>query len=67
MLSVTEPTERPWIELFGSPHLPQWLASTRLSLAFTTYQTVELVLPGIAPGGRLSTVARTEHIEVLGD
>lgn len=59
MVSVSEPTERPWIELFGSRHLPQWLANLRLSLAFTTYQTGKLFLLGTDPEGRLSTFERT--------
>jgi hypothetical protein len=36
----------PWVRLFPSPHLADWLAQQKVSLAFTTYQTGKLFLLG---------------------
>jgi hypothetical protein len=49
----------PWVEVMGSPHLPSWLASNRVSLAFTTYQTGKLFVLGLHPEGRLAVFERT--------
>ena len=45
--------------LTSSRHFPEWLAATRMSLAFTTYQAGKLFLLGVAPDGRLSVFERT--------
>lgn len=37
----TNPTEKPWVEVYGSRGLPDWLARQGLSLAFSTYQTYQ--------------------------
>src|SRR5262245_42612061 len=47
------------LEVFGSPHLPVWLAEQRLSLAFSTSQTGQLLFVGLKPDGRLSVFERT--------
>jgi len=45
--------------LTSSRHFPEWLATTGVSLAFTTYQAGKLFLLGIRPDGRLSVFERT--------
>ncbi|MBD2211247.1 TIGR03032 family protein [Nostoc linckia FACHB-104] len=47
------------IELDGSRLLMEWLLEQRISLALTTYQSNRLLLVGVKPEGRLSTVMRT--------
>lgn len=37
-----------------SPGLAQWLLANAVSLAFTSYQTGQLILAGVGPNGRLS-------------
>lgn len=49
----------PALELLASRHFPGWLQETRVSLAFTTYQTGKLFLVGLQPDGRLSVFERT--------
>ncbi len=49
----------PAVALSASRQFPAWLAEQRLSLAFTTYQTVKLFLVGLQPDGRLSVFERT--------
>lgn len=49
----------PWVEVTGSPRFPNWLAESRVSLAFTTYQTGKLFLLGLHPEGRLDVFERT--------
>ena len=51
---TTESKNEPWVEVTGSPHLSSWLASQRISLAFTTYQTGKLFLLGRQPDGKLA-------------
>ena len=45
--------------LTSSRHFPEWLATTGVSLAFTTYQAGKLFLLGVRPDGRLSVFERT--------
>jgi uncharacterized protein (TIGR03032 family) len=63
-MSDTPPTgadvkPEPWVEVSGSPHLFNWLAEQRVSLAFTTYQTGKLFLLGRHAEGRLAVFERT--------
>jgi uncharacterized protein (TIGR03032 family) len=51
-------SEKPWIDIFGSRDLVDWLARRRLSLAFSTYQTGKLFLLG-TNAGQLSIFERT--------
>jgi uncharacterized protein (TIGR03032 family) len=37
-----------------TPGFPQWMLSNGLSLAFTSYQTGQLILAGVGPDGRMS-------------
>lgn len=37
-----------------TPGLPAWMLQNRLSLAFTSYQTGQLILAGVGPDGRIS-------------
>jgi uncharacterized protein (TIGR03032 family) len=53
------PASQPWLEVFGSRHLPGWLAEQDISLAFTTYQAGKLFLVGRQPGERLAVFERT--------
>src|SRR6476646_6989003 len=46
------------LEVRTSRHFLSWLAESRLSLAFTTYQTNRLFLIGMKPDGRLSVFER---------
>jgi uncharacterized protein (TIGR03032 family) len=57
--SLTAVPDAPWVEVIGSPRLPDWLAEKRVSLAFTTYQTGKLFLLGLHPEGRLAVFERT--------
>lgn len=45
--------------LTSSRDFPEWLAATRSSVAFTTYQAGKLFLLGVKPDGRLSVFERT--------
>lgn len=45
--------------LTSSRNFPEWLAATRMSVAFTTYQAGKLFLLGVRPDGRLSVFERT--------
>src|SRR5262245_31148035 len=45
--------------LTSSRHFPDWLARTRTSLAFTTYQAGKLFLIGLRPDGRLAVFERS--------
>lgn len=49
----------PWVEIYGSRGLPDWLAAQRTSLAFSTYQTGKLFLIGTSADQRLSVFERT--------
>ncbi len=51
-------TSSPPLEFRTSRHFMSWLAESRLSLAFTTYQTNRLFLVGLKPDGRLSVFER---------
>lgn len=42
----------------GSPHVPDWLRQSGISLALTTYQTNRLFLLGVTPNGQLSGFER---------
>ena len=48
----------PPLEITVSRHFLTWLHDSRLSLAFTTYQTNRLFLIGLKPDGSLSTFER---------
>jgi uncharacterized protein (TIGR03032 family) len=52
------PADKPWVEVYGSRHLADWLVRQRLSLAFSTYQTGKLFLIG-SHAGQLSIFERT--------
>ncbi len=56
--SESSPAEKPWVEVYGSRELPDWLARQALSLAFSTYQTGKLFLVG-SNADRLSVFERT--------
>ncbi len=56
--SESSPAEKPWVEVYGSRDLPDWLARQALSLAFSTYQTGKLFLVG-SNADRLSVFERT--------
>jgi uncharacterized protein (TIGR03032 family) len=49
----------PWLEVFGSRHLPAWLAEEDVSLALTTYQAGKLFLVGRQRDDRLAVFERT--------
>jgi len=51
--------DEPWLEVLGSPHLPNWLSEQKLSLAFTTYQAGKFLMLGVNPAGRISVFERT--------
>ncbi len=53
------PAEEPWLVVSASRDFPAWLASERVSLAVTTYQTGKLLLLGRQPDGRLAVFERT--------
>lgn len=47
------------VSIMGSRHLPDWLHSQQLSLAFTTYQAGKLFMAGMQDNGRISIFERT--------
>ena len=47
------------LAITSSRNFAQWLASTGVSIAFTTYQAGKLFLLGVQPNGRLSIFERT--------
>jgi uncharacterized protein (TIGR03032 family) len=49
----------PKFDLMASRQFTGWMAETKLSLAFTTYQTGKLFLIGLKPDGKLSVFERT--------
>ena len=49
----------PKLEFDATRHLPEWLATEQVSLAFTTYQTGKLFFVGLQESGRLSIFERT--------
>lgn len=49
----------PVLEINASRQFTNWMAESRLSLAFTTYQAGKLFLLGLQPDGRLSVFERT--------
>lgn len=49
----------PPLEISASRQFTAWLAETRLSFAFTTYQIGKLFFVGLKPDGRLSLFERT--------
>jgi len=51
----------PWLKVTASPHLTDWLAEQRLSLACTTSQTGKLLLFGRKADGELAVFERTFH------
>lgn len=51
--------DEPWVEIYSSREFPGWLASQRVSLAFTTYQAGKLFFLAVKPDGGLSVVERT--------
>lgn len=52
-------TPTPPLEISASRQFTAWLAETRLSFAFTTYQIGKLFFVGLKPDGRLSLFERT--------
>jgi uncharacterized protein (TIGR03032 family) len=56
---MPDTASEPWVRLFPSPHLADWLAQQKVSLAFTTYQTGKLFLVGLHADGRLAVCERT--------
>jgi len=56
--------DRPWLDVFGSRTLPDWLAQQRLRLAFTTYQSRKPFFIG-THAGQLSVFERTFDRGVL--
>jgi len=53
---AAKPTD---LAITASRHLPEWMASQRVSLGFSTYQAGKLFLIGLQPNGRLSVYERT--------
>ena len=51
--------DKPKLELTASRHFAAWLAGSKASLAFTTYQAGKLFLIGMRPDGRLSIFQRS--------
>src|SRR6478735_2153525 len=51
--------DKPQLEVTGSRLFAAWLAGTKASLAFTTYQAGKLFLIGLQPDGRLSIFERS--------
>ena len=56
LLSVS--ADKPWVDVYGSRSLPDWLARQDLSLAFSTYQSGKLFFIG-THAGQLSIFERT--------
>lgn len=50
--------DTPWLEVYGSPGLVDWLGRENLSIALTTYHTGKLLLIG-CHAGKLSVIERT--------
>jgi uncharacterized protein (TIGR03032 family) len=50
---------QPWLNVMGSRHFLDWLAESRISLAFTTYQTGKLFLVGRKPDDAISVFERS--------
>ncbi len=58
-LRASEPSPaEPWVQVYGSRGLPEWLARQSISLAFSTYQTGKLFFVG-SRGGQLAVFERT--------
>lgn len=55
---VPSPAEKPWLDVYGSRGLPDWLVRQGLSLAFSTYQSGKLFFIG-TNAGQLSIFERT--------
>jgi uncharacterized protein (TIGR03032 family) len=55
---VQPPPAEPWLQVYGSRGLPEWLERQSLSLAFSTYQTGKLFFIG-SRAGQLSVFERT--------
>jgi hypothetical protein len=53
------PASEPWLVVSASRQFPAWLATERVSLAVTTYQTGKLILLGLKPDGQLGVFERT--------
>jgi uncharacterized protein (TIGR03032 family) len=53
------PANEPWLVVSASRQFPDWLASQRVSLAITTYQTGKLILLGLKADGQLGIFERT--------
>ena len=56
---TTSQPSLPQLEIAGSRNFTSWLRESRLSVAFSTYQTGKLFLLGIKGDGRLSVFKRT--------
>ena len=56
---TTSQPSLPQLEIAGSRNFTSWLRESRLSVAFSTYQTGKLFLLGIKGDGRLSVFERT--------
>lgn len=54
-----QPAPAPWVEITASRQFPEWMAQSRLSLAFTTYQSGKLFLVGLKADGKLAVFERT--------
>lgn len=57
--TVPGPAEKPWVEIYGSRGLIDWLVSHKVSLGFSTYQTGKVFLVGVGDDQRLSIFERT--------
>lgn len=55
----TASASQPWLNVIGSRHFLDWLAESRISLAFTTYQTGKLFFVGRKPDHTISVFERT--------
>jgi len=55
---VSVAADKPWVDVYGSHNLPEWLVRQGLSLAFSTYQTGKLFFIG-THAGQLSIFERT--------
>jgi uncharacterized protein (TIGR03032 family) len=56
--SAPKSPEEPWLKIYGSRGLPDWLARHSVSLAFSTYQTGKLFFVGCRDG-QFSVTERT--------
>lgn len=59
MADTAQPDPLEAFALTSSRHFPEWLASTGVSLAFSTYQAGKLFLIGVRQDGKLSIFERT--------